>query len=366
MIADFVRGRALPLLKDDDCNDVVVVRRALEALQHADKCATVKVNVEDCGAALRFITAVAAALPLHTVISGTPRLMQRPLSPLIDALNSAGASVEKVEDNIVIEGKTMNVRELSVDASLSSQFVSALILAAPLMNLHKVNLLSSKIPSLSYAKMSLSCVPDFDVTVQGVEKQMFADLGEPGDWSAAAFWFAHSCLHPDNSYSLHPLSLESVQEDSLVAKWFSELGGNVSSHCDTVDFRFQKPGDKPVKTFDMSQNLDLVPVLAALACALPADFTFLNVGNLRFKESDRLHELAIQLAPFAEISYNEDFMRICGYENNDFSDSFFCSRQDHRLAMAFLLLTGKTGENRIDDVSCISKSYPTLLSQLVE
>ena len=362
MVADFVRGRALPQLSGDDCNDVAVVRRALDALS-TDYGAPVRIDVEDCGAALRFITALAAAIPRRTVITGTPRLMQRPLSPLINALNSAGASVKKIGNDIVVDGKILNVSELCVDASLSSQFVSALVLAAPLMNLHDIKLLSPDIPSLSYVKMTLSCVPDFDVTVQGVEKQMFADLGEPGDWSAAAFWFAHSCLHPDNSYSLHPLSLDSVQEDSVMADWFTELGGNVSSQGNAVDFCFKKQDAYYAKTFDMSQNLDLVPVLAALACALPADFTFLNVGNLRFKESDRLHELVAQLSPFAEISHNEDFIRVRGNRNNDFSKSLFYSRHDHRLAMAFLLLTEK---NRIDDVECVAKSYPTLLSQLCE
>lgn len=362
MVADFVRGRALPQLSGDDCNDVAVVRRALDALS-TDYGAPVRIDVEDCGAALRFITALAAAIPRRTVITGTPRLMQRPLSPLVDALNSAGASVNKIGDDIVVDGKILNVSELCVDASLSSQFASALVLAAPLMNLHDIKLLSPDIPSLSYVKMTLSCVPDFDVTVQGVEKQMFADLGEPGDWSAAAFWFAHSCLHPHNSYSLHPLSLDSVQEDSVMADWFTELGGNVSSQGNAVDFCFKKQDAYYAKTFDMIQNLDLVPVLAALACALPADFTFLNVGNLRFKESDRLHELVAQLSPFAEISHNEDFIRVRGNRNNDFSKSLFYSRHDHRLAMAFLLLTEK---NRIDDVECVAKSYPTLLSQLCE
>ena len=111
--------------------------------------------------------------------------------------------------------------------------------------------------------------------------------------------------------------------------------------------------------FDVADHPDVVPVMAALACLLPADFTFLHTSNLRYKESDRVGELAVQLSPFAEVECRDDSLRIVGRARALWPQPPYAFRtcHDHRLAMAFLLF----GPDALpDDLACLGKSYPLL------
>jgi len=111
---------------------------------------------------------------------------------------------------------------------------------------------------------------------------------------------------------------------------------------------------------DVRDNLDTVPVMAALAALLPADITFRNVKNLRYKESDRLQALADQLAPYAEIELSDNVLRVKGKGEAIVAGAGLDTKHDHRLAMAFLLFPGAV----LDDVGCLEKSYPGLLEQI--
>jgi 3-phosphoshikimate 1-carboxyvinyltransferase len=122
-----------------------------------------------------------------------------------------------------------------------------------------------------------------------------------------------------------------------------------------------KPLEKmPRMVLDVRDNLDTVPVMAALSALLPADITFQNVRNLRFKESDRLQALAEQLSPYAEIVLSENELRVKGNDGPAMPISGFHTHHDHRLAMAFRLFPGAV----LDDVECLRKSYPGLIEQM--
>lgn len=364
MVADFALRGIVGGVPPEQCNDVKVVGRALALLDAAQKSPDVQevavIDVEDCGAAYRFTTALAAAIPANVLLTGTPRLLERPILPLAYALERAGASLSRTDDGWLIRGRRIEADCVEIDASLSSQLASALVLAAPLMNLHKVKLASADIPSLQYLRMSLAAMEGYDIAVEGVQPYA-GPLGATGDWSAAAFWFAHACLNPQNTYSLHPLTAESIQGDSVITQWFTKLGVEMEYGADTVSLRCGKHSTLPALVLDMSQNLDLVPVMFALACALPADFTFLRTGNLQHKESDRLGQLVRQLAPYAEITDVVGGVRVVGRYGVDFSQAMFDTAGDHRLAMAFLLLTGPS---HLSDTGCLRKSYPSLSAQL--
>lgn len=112
---------------------------------------------------------------------------------------------------------------------------------------------------------------------------------------------------------------------------------------------------------DVCDNLDTVPVMAALAALLPADITFQNVRNLKYKESDRLHALVTQLQPYAQITHSENELRMVGNGRSLVAGAGLDTCHDHRLAMAFLLF-GPNAE--LNDVECLRKSYPGLLEQM--
>ena len=423
MVLAYVRGAEIPPVSDKDARDVRVTWGALQAMREAsaETCRgaspqtgktyapPVVVDVADCGAAYRFLTPLLAATSGTWLLTGTPRLLQRPILPLVEALRGAGAGIERVGDGWLIQGRTVETLcapslqrggnetdhdnaggfSLTLDASQSSQMASALVMAAPLLNLRTLQLTTTDIPSLSYLRMTLALVRDWSVTAVGrnadppnMTLTLARDwpvvipglevpdtpIGAPGDWSAALFWFAHARLHPENEYRLSPLSLESIQGDSVVARWFDEM--NVSVFCGDarscvstdpcIDISAKPLEEMPRMALDVRDNLDTVPVMAALSALLPADITFQNVRNLRYKESDRLAALAEQLAPYAEIELSDNALRVKGKGEAIVAGAGFDTKHDHRLAMAFLLFPGAV----LDDVGCLEKSYPGLLEQI--
>ena len=381
MVTAHVRGGEIPPVTDADGSDVRVTWRALRTLADAKRLGTdvvTTIDVADCGAAYRFLMPVLAATPGTWLLTGTERLLQRPILPLVEVLRGIGAEIERTEDGWLIHGKSLSCNgglSLTLDATQSSQMASALVLAAPLLNLRTLCLTTTDIPSLSYLHMTLALTRNWPVEIPGVEAPDIP-VGASGDWSAALFWFAHARLHPENEYLLSPLSLESIQGDSIIAQWFRELNVSVSyrdaMHCVSTSSCIEnnpipcvKIAAKPLTAIpcmvlDVRDNLDTVPVMAALAALLPADITFQNVRNLRYKESDRLQALADQLSPYAEIELSDNVLRVKGKGEPIVAGAGLDTKHDHRLAMAFLLFPGAV----LDDVGCLEKSYPGLLEQV--
>ena len=393
MVMAYVRGVEIPPVMDADGSDVRIVWRASHTMADAKRVgadAVTTIDVVDCGAAYRFLMPLLAATSGTWLLTGTTRLLHRPILPLVEVLRGIGAEIERVGDGWLIKGKTFRSVEtrraaslqrgktdtdtvsdtglsLTLDASQSSQMASALVLAAPLLNLRTLHLTTTDIPSLSYLRMTLALTRDWPVDIPGVEEPEI-QIGASGDWSAALFWFAHARLHPENEYILSPLSLESIQGDSVIAEWFREMIVVVScrdaarrvSTTSCIEISAKPLEKTPQMVLDVRDNLDTVPVMAALAALLPADITFQNVRNLRYKESDRLQALADQLAPYAEIELSENVLRVKGKGGAIVQSRGFETHRDHRLAMAFLLFPGAV----LDDVGCLEKSYPGLLEQI--
>lgn len=359
MVHQFVlSGEVLPLA-EGECNDVVVVHCALKTIaSSANVGATV--DVEDCGAAYRFMAALLAVTPGVWHLTGSPRLLQRPIAELVIVLQSIGADIARVDGGWRIVGRELSAQTLEIDCGRTSQYASALLLIAPKLGLRTLHLRPSNMGSLPYVRLtqlithSLVSVPALPQTARV--------LGRIGDWSAALFWYAKVLLQPENQYLLENLSLDSAQGDSIIAQWFSDMGVRSEDTADGV--LISAPEGRrmlPSYRFDVGAHPDVVPVLTAIACLLPADFTFLHTKNLAHKESDRGRMLSEQLSAFADFKMQEDEIQVVGKPSSSWPPApyRFQSCNDHRLVMAFLLF-GPTV--CIDDTSCLSKSYPDLLS----
>lgn len=395
MVFSYAMGKDIPPLCDGDCHDVQVTHRALKTLSSGydetqnftslqwgtPSLHPVVVDVEDCGAAYRFLMPLLAATPGRWLLTGTSRLLQRPILPLVNVLRGIGVDIERVEDGWLILGKQFRSVEachgaslqsgktdantddglsLTIDASQSSQMASALVLAAPLLGLRTLHLNTTDIPSLSYLRMTLACTRDWPVTIPGVEVPPIP-IGASGDWSAALFWFAYARLHPEKEISLSPLSLNSIQGDCVIAQWFNKLKVSISTNGLGVVLHAEPLDVISKMMLDVRDSLDTVPVMAALAALLPADITFQNVHNLRLKESDRLQAIVTQLQPFADIEMHGEELHVAGKGSPAGVRPVFDTHHDHRLAMAFLLF----GPNAtLNDTDCLRKSYPGLLRDL--
>lgn len=357
LVRDFVlTGNVLPIEKDES-NDVVVTYRAL--LSMLTPAQTV-IDVEDCGAAYRFMMALLAVMPGTWVLTGTPRLLQRPIDELVGVLRSIGAEISRVENGWRIIGKRLSATELSVDCRKTSQYASALLLIAPKIGLKTLHLAPASIGSVSYIQLT-QLITQKAVKIPELPSCP-SHLGGVGDWSAALFWYAKALLTPGSEYELLNLSLASAQADSVIAKWFAEMGvvSTETAQGVLVTAKSCASARNP-RVFDVADNPDVVPVMAALACLLPADFTFVHTKNLAYKESNRLTDLAEQLSRFAEVEIEEDMLRVMGRPRICWPKPpyKFHSYHDHRLVMGFLLFDAMCC---IEDTSCLRKSYPELLN----
>lgn len=363
LVLHYVETGEVMEVSPDECSDVQVTHRALETMRQAEGSATTTViDVADCGAAYRFLMALLAVSPGQWRLTGTPRLLERPVEELVEVLWRIGANIRRDSDGWLIEGRPLRAETLTVNCSRSSQFASALLLISSKIGLKTLHIVPADAGTLSYVRMTLACLKE-KVEVPLVST-IPDNLGMSGDWSAAVFWYAMALLHPEEEYELVGLSLPSIQGDSEVAEWFASMG--VTSIATDRGMRVRRSSQvcAPARKFDMTDCPDLVPVMTALACMLPADFTFSHTRNLQYKESNRIKALHEQLLPFAEIfDIKEDSFRIKGKPKSDWPSlpRSFHTYNDHRLAMA-LLLFGK--DAILDDIKCLRKSYPALITIL--
>lgn len=358
MVARFLyRGELLDAVPGDS-GDVWVTRRCLEVVRDSVRSdAPVTVDAGDCGAAFRFLLALLAVTEGEWLLTGTPRLLRRPVTPLVTALRSAGAAVEPASDGWRITGRPLHAESLTVDCSRSSQFASALLLIGPKIGLTELKTLPATPPSAPYIEMTRRVL---DGVLSGTP------LRREADWSTAAFWYAFVLLSPDvDSLLLRDLQLDSIQGDSFIEQIFKRLG--VSSKQKDEGVFIEK---MPILNRDFNLNLnlnlnlksnpDLAPVLAVTVTMLGGRCVLAGLDNLNLKESCRLDVLAQELAPFADVSAEGGSLRIDG--RITFTDGHgkpieLNTHGDHRMVMAFSLLSFKYNV-QLSDIERVKKSYP--------
>ncbi len=361
LVIHYVKTGEVLAISEDSSSDVCITRAALlvvrDALKDCDTHSLVRVDVRDCGAAYRILMALLATTPGAWLLTGVPRLLERPVGELVDTLSRVGASIKQTEDGWRIQGRHLQAEELIIDCTRSSQYATALLIAAPLLGLKTLLVLPQPVASAPYINLTRNML-DYEVEMPGMPFSR-QSVGRLGDWSAAIYGYALAMLHSGESYELEDLSLQSAQGDAVVAEWFRDMGVTSRETDRGVEIVAVQPGQSLSRTFPVAAHPDLVPVMAALACLLPAEFRFEGIGNLRYKESDRIGELSRQLAPFADIEIEGEEMRVTGRPRRQWPKPpyRFFTVGDHRLAMAFLLFGD---EARIDDTACLAKSWPAL------
>ena len=415
LICNFLYNGCIGEIPSDASEDIRIVHHCLTCIsQDAEggvkRDESVLIDVYDCGAAYRFLMAVLAITPGQWLLTGTEHLLQRPIEELVEALRSIGAEIQwcscrdvswRVADNDSvypngdgacpistdteyigfwqIHGKHLHASEMTIDCTRSGQFATALLLISDKIGLKNLNILPQNPSSFAYIAM----------TKEIMNGKADLEANHMGDWSAAVYWYArlllegrmyksHSTFHPSGtasydaqaSYKLSHLDLHSIQSDAVLARWFSDWGIESRQEEDGVVISYNEHLIKlqEVIELDMSQNVDLVPVMACMACIWPKTMIFNGVANLKYKESDRLKVIQEQLSPFAIIeikSYNgiPDNQLVISpidthssYSNSSYGFSFN-AHNDHRFVMGFSLFALK-GKVQIKGFDCVRKSYP--------
>ncbi|MEX1189578.1 MAG: hypothetical protein WED33_09990 [Bacteroidia bacterium] len=334
--------------------------------------------VGEGGTTLRFLMAfLAATVNYEGVLRGSDRLMKRPVDALVLALNSLGAEVEIVnkdkEISISISGKSIRGGELELAPSESSQFASALLLAAPLFEQGLHLKLPKDFPSVSYLLMTVKLMQacGFDISVNKHEVNFNISSLKPveikieKDWSSASYWYGIVSLLKGSRIELEGLGIDSLQGDASCVDVFKFFGvkttetesGIVISNEELIMHEL---------AFDVAEFPDLFPTLAFTAAAKRMKIYFSGLSTLRVKESDRVEAVMKELAKVGVKSslLNSDLLMIDAKELRTDRMVIFETYDDHRIAMGAAILSTVLWKAAIRNPHVVGKSYPSFWQQL--
>jgi 3-phosphoshikimate 1-carboxyvinyltransferase len=334
------------------------------------------VDIEDAGTACRFLTAYLCCQQGGFLLTGSDRMKKRPIGSLVTALKDIGADIlyEEKADYLPlrINGKKLHGEKVIVDASASSQFVSALMLIAPTVE----NGLSieplGKVASEPYVHMTAGIMRSFGVEVFLQEniiridrqKYLVKDFTVENDWSSASFWYIMAALSSSAEFKLEGLFQNSIQGDSIIVKIMEQFGIRSQFYDGGVICRKTHSTELTHLKYDFSDCPDLVIPVAVVCAASKVFAEFSGVKNLRLKESDRLAVIKSELEKAgSKVEVGEDSLKIIPGELIE--GVTIESHNDHRIAMAFAALSMKV-EISIDDENVVRKSYPEFWQQCAQ
>ncbi|MEG1762769.1 MAG: 3-phosphoshikimate 1-carboxyvinyltransferase [Bacteroidales bacterium] len=328
-------------------------------------------NCNNAGTVLRFLTPILAITKGNWIITGSARMQQRPVGALVDALRSMGAQITYMQQAgfppLQIQGCDLKTKKVCVDASLSSQFVSALMLlaATSLSKPFEIILTEKQNVSLPYIAMTASLlqlyglnvnVSDHKIYIEGVFQKCETYTVE-ADWTSASYLYALLALAQDGNLFLPNFYKNSLQGDQVLVRWAALLG---------VDTLFKENGIQLTKktmplplelTLNFADNPDLVQTMAVLCAGLGIVGHFSGLQALKHKETDRIQALVYELRKMGvccQTDGNTDLHILSKIQNTAVCIDTY---DDHRMAMAFAVLSIKYPGIQINHPEVVEKSF---------
>jgi 3-phosphoshikimate 1-carboxyvinyltransferase len=334
------------------------------------------INTDNAGTVMRFLTAVLSVKEGNYLLTGSERMNERPIGPLVDALKSIGAEIDYTEKYgyppIKITGKKLSGGKINIKANVSSQFISALLMIAPFLEKGLTINLTTKPVSTDYIRMTIDLMKYFGVEVAieadtySVKPQHYIpkEITIESDWSSAAYIYALASLKPGSQIKLNGLTKNSIQGDQIISVIMEQFGVKTSYDSSGVTIKSTNIQPKHFE-FDFTNYPDLVPVMTALCSVKKIPFHFTGVGHLRYKESDRLAALQKELDKTgAIIRISENEIKSVEYKQIPDKTVVLDSYNDHRLALSFALCSCADNNVQISGIEVVDKSYPEFLKDL--
>ena len=327
-----------------------------------------EIDCANAGTVLRFLTTTLSFRPGEWILTGSDRMLQRPVGDLVDALRTMGADIEYLGNEgfppLKIKGKNIvetfpETSPIHVNITRSSQFASSILLAMPVFQTFQETSLrlDGDLSSLPYVDMTIDLMRKFGVDVYRDNRDIIVKPSDyqdveytvESDWTCASYWYEIVAFSENGRARLRNLRLDSKQGDAVVAKWFEDFG--VTTIQDGNDVIIEKNNSiiKKQLSFDFINNPDLYPTIAATCAGLGVEGRFTGLHNLVHKESDRVAAMVSELSKVG-------IDRIC--PQNGVCPPVFDSHNDHRIAMALAPLAMKIGAIEINNAEVVSKSYP--------
>ena len=322
----------------------------------------------NAGTAMRPLCAALAASNVDTVLTGEPRMEERPIGDLVDALREADADVTYLKNEgyppLQIKGKTLNGGEMSVDGSVSSQFLTALLMAAPLFSGDVTIRIKGELVSKPYIDITLDTMEKFGVTVENDNYQTFTVSGDAmyiapgkfmveGDASSASYFLAAGAIK-GGTVRVTGIGQNSIQGDIRFADVLEAMGATVVWNDEYVEIT-----GAPLKGVNMDMNHipDAAMTIATTALFAEGPTTMTNIYNWRVKETDRLAAMATELQKLgAKVEEGHDYIKV--WPTDSLKHAEIDTYNDHRIAMCFSLVALSDTPVTINDPGCTRKTFP--------
>lgn len=346
LIAAALSGSGSVLSNLAESQDILATRACMEIL-NSTRLGLPHLDCGESGSTLRFLIPVALALRGGGVFTGRGRLMERPQEPYFELFREKGIFYQQQDGLLKVAGE-LTAGTYALRGNVSSQFITGLLYALPLLEKDSLLLLTTELESKGYVDMTLDVLSRFGVTVRaegsgyvipGGQQYCPHSMTIEGDYSQAAFYCAMNGL--GSRVTLLGLSDNSVQGDRCILDYTQALSG---------------PG---LVTLDVSQCPDLVPALAVQAALRAGETTCIqNAGRLRIKESDRLAAVAEELNRLgARVEEGPDSLTVTGVST--LTGGVCQAHNDHRIAMMLAVAaTRASGPVTVEGAECVHKSYP--------
>ena len=336
------------------------------------------VDVGPAGTAMRFLSAYLSAKNGNFLLTGTERMKKRPIGILAEALKTIGADISYAESDgfppLNINGPlNQTTAEVKIKGDISSQYISALLMIAPILPKGLTLEIEGELTSRPYVDMTLDMLTEVGIKHTwnensiSIEPQAFkaGTLVVEPDWSAASYWYSIAALADEAEISLPALKEKSLQGDSQIQKIMKIFGIDTSKTETGISINNLGVSLDTNHILDLKTCPDLAQTIIVIAAALGKNMSFTGLETLKIKETDRIAALQNELAKIGVTLTEKNLVYTLNTDDLHFPEKItIATYEDHRMAMAFAPLALLINEVEIEDMQVVEKSYPLFWEDL--
>jgi 3-phosphoshikimate 1-carboxyvinyltransferase len=375
LIIKALSGLDFTIKNSSDSDDTKHLNEALDHYKNSNL-----INVGHAGTDMRFLTAFLSLKNGSYELTGSDRLQQRPVKDLVEVLKTLGADISYKNKEgyppLLISGKQLSGGKVEISGSVSSQFITALLLVAPYFTNGLELTIIGDLVSKPYVNMTIELMKEFgasviwkdhEICVQPVpytytKKEFLVE----SDWSAASYYYSIAALSKLNtSLSINGLFQKSLQADSVCAEIYKNFGVTTSYSENEITITKSTTVSKSELEYNFIECPDIAQTVVCTNIGLQIPFTFTGLQTLKVKETDRIVALKNEFAKFGiELVVSDNSIQWLVTKSLNNSNVSIATYNDHRMAMSFATLSVLLDEVIIEDANVVSKSYPLFWEHL--
>ena len=378
MMIRAISGLSIHFKNLSDSEDSILIAKALGQIQNKTSGT---LNIHHAGTDMRFLTAYLSTREGEWIITGSERMKQRPIAELVNALKQLGADISYLEKEgfppLKIKGKKLSGGKVEIDASISSQFISALLLVAPKFQKGLDLVLKGNMVSAPYVNMTISLLKEFGIYISFTGNSIVVSPSAftiftpqflvESDWSAASYWYGMVALSENAKIELKFLDKISLQADRILPGIYNSLGVNTEFIEKGVRLTKKKITDTEFR-YDFTDCPDIAQTVAVTCFGLGIKANLTGLQTLKIKETDRIAALKTEFEKLgAKVDATDNSIVIApGPLNAKLQTSNILTYNDHRMAMSFVPLAFKFPGIGIEHPEVVEKSYPAFWDDMEE